>query len=185
MRKSVLAAAVTAGTLLLSGCTTDSPGEPTTSSVPAESVAVVPEDVWVKAADTAGAATEHSGSEMNGQSQAMTSVFGTLRNQSDSDLRLVGVSSDASDRVELHETVQGPTGAATMRPREGGFVIPPGGALELAPGGDHIMLVGLRDRITTGQQVTLTLEFEDGSSTDMVVPGRSFEGGNEEYQGGE
>lgn len=122
---------------------------------------------------------------MNGQAQVMTSVFGTLRNQSDSDLRLVDVTSDASDRVELHETVQGPTGAATMRPREGGFAIPPGGALVLAPGGDHIMLIGLRSPITTGQQVTLTLEFEDGSRTDMVVPGRSFEGGNEEYQGGE
>lgn len=186
MRKSVFAAAITAGTLLLSGCTADSPGDAsTTSSAPAEVVPVVPEDVWVKAADTNGAEAEHSGGEMNRQTEVMTPVFGTLRNQSDADLRLVGASSEVSEQAELHETVPGPAGAATMQKREGGFAIPPGGELVLAPGGNHIMLIGLRDPITTGQQVTITLEFEGGSTAEMVVPGRSFEGGNEEYQGEE
>lgn len=186
MRKSVFAAAIAAGTLLLSGCTADSQGDATaTSSAPAEVAPLAAEDVWVKAADPNGAETEHSGGEMNGQAEVMTPVFGTLRNQSDSDLRLIGASSDVSEQAELHETVPGPTGAATMQKREEGFAIPPGGELILAPGGNHVMLIGLRGPITTGQQVTITLELDDGNSTEMVVSGRSFEGGNEKYQGGE
>lgn len=149
----------------------------------------MPEGIWVKAADTADADVESADADpdagMNGHTGVMTPVFGTLRNESDSDLQLVGASTSVSDKAELHETVVGPSGAASMQKREGGFAIPAGEALVLEPGGNHIMLMGLRDPITTGQQVTVTLEFEDGTTTEMVVPGRSFEGGNEQYQGGE
>ena len=51
----------------------------------------------------------------------------------------------------------------------------------LEPGGNHIMLMGLSEPITTGQEITLTLEFEDGRTQDVTVSARSFEGGDEEY----
>lgn len=189
MNKSVIAVAIATGALLLSGCTSDDagPGDDTVStSASADATPVSAEDAWVKAADTEeDAGAEHSGTGTNGHDGVMTPVFGTLRNQSDSDLLLVGVSSAVSEQAELHETVPGPAGSASMQKREGGFTIPADGTLVLEPGGDHIMLMGLREPITTGQQVRVTLEFEDGGTTEIVVPGRSFEGGNEQYQGGE
>lgn len=191
VRKPIFVAVLAAGALLFSGCTSESTepaGETaTTSSASAGTSLVVADDSWVKAADTADPDAEPTDADagMNGHTGVMTPVFGTLRNESDSDLRLVGASAAVSDKAELHETVLGPSGAASMQKREGGFAIPAGETLVLEPGGNHIMLMGLRDPVTTGQQVTITLEFEDGNTTEMVVPGRSFEGGNEQYQGGE
>lgn len=120
-------------------------------------------DGWVKATD-----------------QKMTGVFGTIRNTGSEDVHLTGVTSEIGERQELHETVPGGSGMM-MREKEGGFVIPAGGELELKPGGNHIMLMELDKPITTGQEVTLTLEFEGGETQDVTVSARSFEGGNEQY----
>nr|WP_254426077.1 copper chaperone PCu(A)C [Dietzia sp. oral taxon 368] len=70
-----------------------------------------------------------------------------------------------------------------MKEREDGFVIPAGGELLLEPGGNHIMLMDLDEPISTGQQITLTLEF-DGAEQDVTVFARDFQGGEEEYVGG-
>lgn len=124
------------------------------------------DDGWAKATDT----------EMSG-------VFGTIRNPGDSDLHLTGVDGDLGGSTELHETVPGASGMM-MQEREEGFVIPAGGELVLEPGGNHIMLMDLDEPITTGRQITLTLEF-DGAEQDVTVFARDFRGGEEEYVGGE
>ncbi|MBB1012534.1 hypothetical protein BXY47_3236 [Dietzia kunjamensis] len=112
----------------------------------------------------------------------MTGVFGTITNPGDADLHLIGVESDLGGSAELHETV--PVGSGMMmQEREDGFVIPAGGELVLEPGGNHIMLMELGRPITTGQQITLTLEF-DGAEQDVTVSARDFQGGEEEYVGG-
>ena len=115
----------------------------------------------------------------------MAPVFGTVRNQSNEDVRLVEVASAVSGEAELHETVSGAAGGSMMREREGGFVIPAGGELVFEPGGNHIMLMGVQDSIRTGQEVTVTLTLENGDTSEIVASARSFEGGNEQYQGGE
>lgn len=112
----------------------------------------------------------------------MTGVFGTITNPGDTDLHLIGVESDLGGSAELHETVPGGSGMM-MQEREDGFVIPAGGELVLQPGGNHIMLMELGRPITTGQQITLTLEF-DGAEQDVTVSARDFRGGEEEYVGG-
>ena len=112
----------------------------------------------------------------------MTGVFGTITNPGDTDLHLIGVESDLGGSAELHETVPGGSGMM-MQEREDGFVIPAGGELVLEPGGNHIMLMELGRPITTGQQITLTLEF-DGAEQDVTVSARDFQGGEEEYVGG-
>ncbi|WP_167400738.1 copper chaperone PCu(A)C [Dietzia lutea] len=124
------------------------------------------DDGWAKATDT----------EMSG-------VFGTIRNPGDTDLHLTGVDGELGGSTELHETVPGGSGMM-MQEREDGFVIPAGGELILEPGGNHIMFMGLEEPITTGQQITLTLEF-DGAEQDVTVFARDFQGGEEEYVGGE
>ncbi|MET3862282.1 copper(I)-binding protein [Dietzia sp. 2505] len=149
---------------------TTSASDQTTS---AESAGVVVlEDGWAKATD----------SDMSG-------VFGIIRNQGDDDLHLTGVSGELGGRTELHETVPGGSGMM-MQEKEDGFVIPAGGELILEPGGNHIMLMDLDQPITTGQQITLTLQFSGGvqgggTEQDVTVSARDFRGGEEEYVGGD
>ena len=153
------AASALALALTMSACASDDTTEATDTTV-------VLEDGWAKATD-----------------QEMTGVFGTLRNPGDADVHLTGVSGDLGGRTELHETVPGGSGMM-MREKEDGFVIPSGGELVLQPGGNHIMLMELTEPVTTGQEITLTLEFEGGAEQDVTVSARDFMGGQEEYVGG-
>ncbi|MEJ5913256.1 copper chaperone PCu(A)C [Pseudokineococcus sp. 1T1Z-3] len=124
-------------------------------------------DPWVVAAD-----------------EGMTAAFGTLENTGDADVRITAVSSPASSVSELHEMAMA-DGAMVMREKDGGFVVPAGGSHVLEPGGDHLMLMDLLEPLQPGQEVTLTLTAEDGSTLDVTAPARSFSGAQEEYVGGD
>lgn len=141
-------------------------------------------DTGDAAAETGAATTlvTFDGGWAKATETAMSGVFGTIRNPGDSDLHLTGVDGDLGGSTELHETVPGASGMM-MKEREDGFVIPAGGELVLEPGGNHIMLMDLDEPITTGQEITLTLEF-DGAEQDVTVFARDFQGGEEEYVGG-
>lgn len=169
-RAAFAAACALALALTVTACATDDT-DTTTAATPAAaadsaaSTTVAFDDGWAKATGT-----------------EMTGVFGTITNPGDTDLHLIGVDSDLGGSAELHETVPGGSGMM-MQEREDGFVIPAGGELVLEPGGNHIMLMELGRPITTGQQITLTLEF-DGAEQDVTVSARDFQGGEEEYVGG-
>lgn len=169
-RAAFAAACALALALTVTACATDDT-DTTTAATPAAaadtaaSTTVTFDDGWAKATGT-----------------EMTGVFGTITNPGDTDLHLIGVDSDLGGSAELHETVPGGSGMM-MQEREDGFVIPAGGELVLEPGGNHIMLMELGRPITTGQQITLTLEF-DGAEQDVTVSARDFQGGEEEYVGG-
>ncbi len=92
-------------------------------------------------------------------------VFFTVENAGSEDDALIGASSDAAGKVELHETVT--EGASTMmRPIER-IEIPAGGTATLKPGGLHVMLTELTRGLQMGDTFTLTLEFEKAGSVDI------------------
>jgi hypothetical protein len=160
-------AATAALLLALTGCAGTTAATPTESSAPAaEADSITVEDAWVKTAE-----------------EGMSAAFGTIENTGDADVVIVGASTSASPMIELHETVEDDSGAMVMRPKDGGFVIPAGDHLQLEPGGNHIMLMGLAQPIVAGDEVTFTLEFEDGSTLDFTAPAKDFEGANETYEG--
>ncbi|WP_240341372.1 MULTISPECIES: copper chaperone PCu(A)C [unclassified Dietzia] len=172
-RAAFVAASALALALTTTACATNDT-DTTTAATPAA------------AADTADSAASTTVTFDDGWAKAtgteMTGVFGTITNPGDTDLHLIGVESDLGGSAGLHETVPGGSGMM-MQEREDGFVIPAGGELVLEPGGNHIMLMELGRPITTGQQITLTLEF-DGAEQDVTVSARDFQGGEEEYVGG-
>ena len=90
-----------------------------------------------------------------------SAAFMTLKNQGVEDHALVQAASPAAEVVALHEHVHR-NGMMEMRrvPRIG---IPAGGVTRLQPGGYHVMLIRLRGDLVPGQEVPLTLTFEDGS----------------------
>lgn len=88
--------------------------------------------------------------------QRATGAFMTL--QAPAGGRLVAVRSPVAGVVEIHEmTMAGDT--MRMRAIEG-LELPAGRAVELRPGGHHIMLMDLKRAIRAGETVPLTLVFE-------------------------
>ncbi|KWS05245.1 Copper metallochaperone [Lysobacter capsici AZ78] len=99
--------------------------------------------------------------------QTATGAF--MRLTASRDLRLIGARSDIAQNTEVHEmAMQG----QMMRMREVAAVpLPRGQAVALAPGGYHVMLIGLKRPLSAGEQVTLTLIFEDagGKRSEQTV----------------
>ncbi len=72
--------------------------------------------------------------------------------------RLVEVRSAAAKTVELHEMSM--TDNVMKMRAVSGIDVPAGKAVELKPGGFHVMLVDLKSQIKEGDSVPLTLVFE-------------------------
>jgi len=81
-----------------------------------------------------------------------------IRNMGRTDDALIGAASDVAETVELHETTM-EGDMAGMHPVEA-IPVPAGGSVTLEPGGYHVMLIGLKQELQTGQMITLTLTFE-------------------------
>lgn len=81
--------------------------------------------------------------------------------------RLIGASSPIAVRAEVHEMRMD---GEVMRMREvPALDLPPGQAVALAPGGLHVMLIGLRERLAAGQHFPLLLQFERGGPVEVEV----------------
>ncbi|WP_349829320.1 copper chaperone PCu(A)C [Brevibacterium litoralis] len=117
--------------------------------------------------------------EDGGPAGSMTGAFGTLQNTGDEDVTLTGASSAVADMVELHET-ENTGGAAQMKEKDGGFVVPAGGEVEFAPGGDHIMLMEITEPILPGDVVAVTLETDSGQIA-VEFPAKDYAGARESY----
>ena len=129
-------------------------------------------DLWIKS------------SEMSVEG-GMTAVYGTLINNTNEDIVLVGGQTEVAGVVEVHEMAM-IDGNMKMQKIDGGLVIPAGTAVVLEPGGNHLMLLMLTEEITAGEEVSVTFDF-DGAA-DLTVDGiiaKPAEGGDEEYHSGE
>lgn len=177
-RRLSAAAVVAAAALGLTACAggaddaaSSSSSAPTaaTSSAPAEGqgAPLTVSDPWTKATE-----------------DDMTGSFGLLENSSDEDLHVVGVSAEVGAKAELHVMVADEDGQMVMQQSPNGFTVPAGGSFELAPGGAHVMLMGLTEPIEPGEEVAYELELEDGSTVEVVSVARPFAGANESYHGG-
>jgi copper(I)-binding protein len=123
-------------------------------------------DGWAKAADS-----------------GMSAAFGMLKNPTQKPIRVVGATSSYAKVVQLHEVVD-KDGSMVMQQKAGGFVIPAGGMLELKPGGNHLMFMGITKPITAGTMVPITLITADGGLMKTKVLAKVFMGANESYDGG-
>lgn len=83
----------------------------------------------------------------------------TLTNSGKADDRLLGGSTPAARSFELHESSMA-GGIMRMRRLDKGVTIPAGGTVKVAPGGIHIMLIGLAKPLVAGTTIPATLRFE-------------------------
>jgi len=107
------------------------------------------ENAWVRAAD----------------SSATTAGYFTLHNDANGELVVVSATGLLADDIQVHETVHD-GGMASMR-EASRLVAPAHGKLEFKPGGNHLMLIGLRKSLAPGAIARFTLLLENGGTIEV------------------
>lgn len=105
--------------------------------------------------------------------QPNSAAFMVLDNTSDTAHAIVSASSPVAEVVELHTHLE-VDGMMQMRPIEK-IELPAHMQTELKPGGLHVMLIGLKQDLKVDDTITVTLNFEDESSTELTLPVRKIE----------
>jgi copper(I)-binding protein len=99
----------------------------------------------------------------------VASGYMVIRNTAAKPDRLVGASSAAAARVEMHVHIRD---GEIMRMREvKGYDVPAKGRFELKPSGAHLMFVDLKAPFKEGQRIPVTLKFQNAGEvrTEFVV----------------
>ena len=104
--------------------------------------------------------------------QPNSASFMTLKNTTDRDHAVVAATSPVSKVVELHTHTQ-VEGMMQMR-RVAKIDVAAGAETKLQPGGLHVMLIGLQQELVPGEEISLTLVFEDGSEKPLRAPVRKL-----------
>ena len=120
--------------------------------------------------DAAGAdlVASHGWVRQTPPNRTVAAAYLRLENAGARSRALVGAESDRA-RVELH-TMLREDGMMRMRPLDR-LELPAGGAVELAPGGAHLMLFDV-DATRAGTLVELELLFADGGRLPVALPVR-------------
>jgi copper(I)-binding protein len=92
-----------------------------------------------------------------------------LHNHSAKDDVLMGVSSDIAAATEIHLSQIKTDGTMKMIQQES-IALPADGEVEFKPGSYHVMLVGLKQDLKTGDNITLTLHFKNHEDILLTVP---------------
>ena len=103
------------------------------------------------------------------EGQTLSAGYGTITNNGDADVTLVGASVPFDATVEIHETTTDADGTMMMQEVPEGFVVPAGGSFTLEPGGPHIMLIDIDPADITGT-IELTMIFDDGTEVTVGAP---------------
>jgi copper(I)-binding protein len=82
--------------------------------------------------------------------------------------RLVSVTSPAANLVQIHES-RIESGMMMMNELKEGLPLPAGETVALAPGGNHLMLLGVEEPLVAGDTVALTLTFESSSPVEVTA----------------
>ncbi len=162
--KLLTAALAVALPVLLSSC--GSSREPAAQAA-ATTPSVLVEDAWMRA--TVGT-----------KDTSMTAAFMSLTNPGSADIKLTSATSPVAGTVQLHEMAM-KDGKMVMQEKTGRIIVPAGSHTHLSPGGDHVMLMGLKQALKPGDEVPVTLAFADGTSHDLNVPVKAFTEEEEHY----
>ncbi|MBI3707341.1 MAG: copper chaperone PCu(A)C, partial [Proteobacteria bacterium] len=82
--------------------------------------------------------------------------------------QIIGASSPAAEKVELHEHVMDGS-VMRMRPVEV-IEVKPHETVVFAPTGSHVMLIGLKAPLRDGDKLSVTLRFKMAGAVEISVP---------------
>ncbi|MBY6202232.1 copper chaperone PCu(A)C [Maritalea mobilis] len=96
-------------------------------------------------------------------------AFMTITNEGEADDRLIAAASDVAERVELHTHIM-EGDVMRMVEVEEGFAVPAGETIHLQRGGMHVMFLGLREPLENGNEIEVTLTFENAGDMTVTIP---------------
>jgi copper(I)-binding protein len=92
-----------------------------------------------------------------------------ISNTGDAPDTLIGGSTPIARTVEIHDMTM-TDGVMRMFQLEDGLTVAPGGTAMLEPGGRHVMLIGLTEKMIEGETVAITLEFKNAGPVEVMFP---------------
>ena len=108
----------------------------------------------------AGVKIDHPWSRPTPPKASMGVVYMALENGGKKAAKLLSVSCKCAKTAEMHRSEIDASGKSSMR-QQASVEIPAGGRVEFAPGGLHVMLIGLKAGLSEGSSFPITLEFEN------------------------
>lgn len=169
MRMTGVIGAAMVAALLLAGCRVATP----TASGAASPGAIRVVDAWARPTTMKAMGDSHGHGESKSGGMAMdgpvSAAYMLIENSGPAD-KLLSASADVAGVTEIHETKDMGNGMMGMQPVQGGLDIPANGSVTLKPGGYHIMLMKLKQDLTPGQTIKLTLTFQSGGEITLDVP---------------
>lgn len=100
-------------------------------------------------------------------------VYLTLENRGKTADRLLSARTAVAGETQIHRTSMD-NGVMRMRPVAGGVALPAGKTVKFAPGGLHLMLLGLKAPLKAGEQFKLQLHFARSGDTEVEVTVRDM-----------
>ncbi|MBI3150889.1 MAG: copper chaperone PCu(A)C [Chloroflexi bacterium] len=105
----------------------------------------------------------------SGLKDGNSAAYMMLVNGTGQDDELIGASSDVAMAVEIHLSQMSADGVMQMMKQESVAIVS-GGELELKPGSYHVMLIGLMKDLNVGDEITLTLHFQNHEDITLTIP---------------
>ncbi|MUT72685.1 copper chaperone PCu(A)C [Stutzerimonas frequens] len=94
-------------------------------------------------------------------------VYFVLENRGERAHKLVGAQTPRAQKTELHTHVH--QGDMMKMQQIPSVEVPAAGKVEFKPGGNHVMLFGLKQPLVAGESFPITLQFENGSELTAEV----------------
>ena len=95
-------------------------------------------------------------------------VYFLLQNHSAGADELTGVSAQVAEAVEIHESRM--EGDIMQMRQVKSLPVAGKESIEFGPGGYHVMLVGLKQDLKTGEHIQVTLHFKEHSDMVLIIP---------------
>jgi copper(I)-binding protein len=107
-----------------------------------------------------------------------SAVYFEIHNHSETADEMLSASSDVADAVELHLSSIDENGVMQMK-QQASIPLGPDEELMFAPGGLHIMLIGLKQDLIAGETFEVTLHFKNREDLVITVTVLDEDGGGE------
>jgi len=121
-----------------------------------------------KAAAAPGVTVTHTRVRATLGENTATAGYLAITNGEAREDRLVAAACDCAGAVSIH-TMRHENGRMIMAPLEY-LAVPAKGSVELEPGGDHLMLTGLKRPLKAGETVRITLTFASAAPIEAEFP---------------
>jgi copper(I)-binding protein len=100
-----------------------------------------------------------------------SAIYMVIHNDGANADRLIGATASIAKAVEIHQTKM--EGGMAQMMRVAGIDVPARGAVELKPGGFHVMLIGLRRDLKAGEKFPVTLRFQKAGRITLTAEVRA------------